>query len=464
MHLARLIGPELETLLAEEPSAVRALLDEIHPEDIADLVDALDDQRAGQLLAELPVRYAGQVFARLDQERQLELTALMGVARTSRIAVEMEGDDRADFVRALPATVGAALLRELERSNPEVAREVESLARWPESSAGGLMTPEYWAVGPEVTVGDALLEIRRNAEAPEVLDVIYVVDQADHLSGQLTIRDAVIRDPDTPIAQVMRHNVISVPPEMDQEEVARIIGKYDLSCLPVVDAEGRMLGLVTTDDIIDVLREEADEDAQRMGGIRPIEDTYFNVSFGTFILKRAPWVLVLFIGGFLTAMAMEAFDRVLSVVTQIAFYIPMLISAGGNTGSQSSTLIIRSLAVGDVTLRDWWRVLLRELAIGLTLGGILAAVGVTRVLVGGSDLGMAALIGITVTSIVVIGCLIGSMMPLVLHRLGVDPATSSTPFIATIIDVLGVVIYLGLAQWILADVLARAALGLEPSL
>lgn len=456
MHLARLIGPELEALLHEDPAAVRELLAEIHPEDIADLVEALDDERAARLLLELPLQYAGQVFARLDGDRQGSLTTRMGIPHTARIALEMDGDDRADLLGELPEALGAELLRELERLDPKTAEELEQLRRWPDNSAGGLMTTEYCAVPAEGTIADALQRIRHHADTSDVLDTLYVIDAEQRLSGWLTLRDVVLRDPSVRLADVMRHGVISVPPELDQEEVARVIGKYDLSSLPVVSAEGRLLGLITPDDIIDVLREEADEDAQRMGAIEPLEDTYFNVSFLTFIRKRAPWLLILFVGGFVTAMAMEAYDRVLAAVAPIAFFVPMLISAGGNSGSQSSTLVIRALTVGDVRLRDWWRVLLRELAVGLTLGAMLAAVGVARVLLGAPAPGLALLIGITVICIVVLGCVLGAMMPLILHRLGIDPATSSTPFIATLSDVLGVLIYLGLAQWLLADVIASA--------
>jgi magnesium transporter len=459
MRLARLIGPELETLLHENPAAVRELLDEIHPEDIADIVDELDNERAKELLIELPTEYAAQVFARIDDDRQTDLTEMMGLEPTARIATEMDGDDRADFFSELPPDMGVELLKELEKVDPEAAEEVEELTRWPESSAGGLMTTEYWSVGPDGTIGDALQEIRRYADESEVLDVIYVVDTKGRLGGLLTIRDVVVSDPAVKVVDVMRHNVITVPPELDQEEAARVIGKYDLSSLPVVDSTGAMLGLITPDDIIDVLQEEANEDAQKMGAVQPIEDEYLDASYQTFVRKRAPWLLVLFVGGFLTSSAMQAYDHVLRAVAQLSFYVPLLVSAGGNSGSQSSTLIIRALAVGDLQLRDWWRVLLKELAQGLTLGAMLALIGILRVTIAGADMKMIVVIGLAIVGIVVLGCLIGSMMPLLLYRLGVDPATSSTPFIATTVDVMGILIYLSLAQWIMADALAAAGGG-----
>lgn len=457
MRLARLIGPELETLLREDPAEVRGLLDEIHPEDIADIVEEFDDQRATDLLIELPREYAAEVFARLDEDRQAELVERMGLGQSARIAIELDADDRADFFGELPPDIGAPLLQELERIAPEAAEEVEELTRWPETSAGGLMTTEYWSVPLDATVADALQEIRKRPDEAEVIDVVYVVDAAGHLVGLLTLRDLVIKDPQVRVSEVMRRNINTVPPDLDQEEVARVIAKYDLSSLPVVDASGTMLGLITPDDILDVIEEEQDEDVQKMGAVQPLDDAYFRVSFLTFIRKRAPWLLVLFLGESLTATAMKAHEDVLTAVAALTFFVPLLISAGGNSGSQSSTLIIRGLAVGDVHLKDWWRVLLRELAQGFALGAILAAAGVSRVLVGGNGIELALLVGIAVMSIVILACITGAMMPIVLSWIGVDPATSSTPFIASLVDVLGIVIYLTWARWILGDLLARAA-------
>src|SRR5690606_10163009 len=215
------------------------------------------------------------------------------------------------------------------------------------------------------------------------------------------------------------------------------------------DSEQRILGVITADDVLDVVEEEADEDAQKMGAVGPMENPYFAVPFWTYFVKRAPWLLVLFVGGFFTTTTMEAFGPVLRAMTHLAFYIPLLISAGGNSGSQSATMIIRGLAVGDIHSTDWWKVALRETMQGLLLGTMLALAGVLRAVVGGDGLGMAVLVGTTIVAIVVMGCLVGSMMPLLLHRVGVDPATGSTPFVASLVDVLGIVVYLGLARLLL---------------
>jgi magnesium transporter len=224
-----------------------------------------------------------------------------------------------------------------------------------------------------------------------------------------------------------------------------------MHAIPVVDSNHKILGIITSDDVLDVFEEEAEEDAQKMGAVGPIEHSYFSIPFLIYFSKRAPWLLVLFVGGFFTTTAMEAFEPILKAITQLAYYIPLVISAGGNSGSQSATLIIRGLAVGEIESKDWGRVLIRELAQGLALGSSLAALGVARAWFGGDGLEMATLIGTTIVAIVTLGCITGAMMPLLLHRLGLDPATSSTPFIATLVDVLGIVVYLTLSLWLLSE-------------
>jgi magnesium transporter len=457
MRLARLIGPELETLLRESPSEVRELLDEIHPEDLADVVSELDQERAAQLLIELPPDYAAQVFERLDENQQQALTERMGMQSTARIALEMDADERVDFFSILPPDVGAPLLENLEKVDPEAAEEVTELQRWAETSAGGLMTTEFIRVRTWLTVAGVIDEIRRHAEEAQTLDTVYAVDDDDILLGFLTLRQMLLARPEEVVRDVMHTNVISVPPELDQEEVARKLAKYDLNTLPVVNERGQILGVITSDDILDVMTEELSEDVQKMGAIEPIGEGYFDASFAMYIRKRAPWLCILFVSGFFTTSAMEAFDGVLKSIAQLSFFVPLLISAGGNSGSQSSTLIIRGLAVGDIRTEHWWRVLLRELAQGLALGALLALFGVVRAMMSGMGWEFAGLIAVTIISIVVMGCVIGGMMPILMTRLGVDPATSSTPFIATLVDVLGIVIYLGLARLLLADVAAAAA-------
>jgi magnesium transporter len=458
MRLARLIGPELEGLLAENPGELGELLDEIHPEDIADLIGDFDDEKAANLLTQLPTDFAAQVFERLDEARQWEISSRMGVDSTARIATEMRADDRADFFSILPPDVAAPLLESLEKHDPEAAEEVEVLTRWPDQSAGGLMTTDIVTVGPNLKISEATEEIRRKAQRAETLESVYVVGPGEELLGVLTLRGLLLAEPKERVEDVMIKGVISVPPLLDQEEVARTIAKYDLNTLPVVSQTGELLGVITADDVFDVVREEQSEDVQKMGAVAPIGEGYFDASFRTYIKKRAPWLMILFVSGFFTTSAMKAFDGVLATVAQLSFYVPLLIAAGGNSGSQSSTLVIRALAVGDVKVRDWWRVLVRETGQGLALGALLAAFGVMRALVGGEGVDFTLVIAITLIGNVLMGCVVGGMMPIFLTRVGLDPATSSTPFIATLIDVLGIVVYLGLAQLFLMG--AASAVGM----
>ena len=458
MSLARLIGPELASLVREKDWNVinELIVEDIHPEDFADVVSELEHADAAEALKQLPTEYAAQVFERLAEEQQEAVAAHLGVASTARIATEMDVDDLADFVGALSDETEEALLEHLEKVDPDVVVEIEELTRWPEHSAGGLMTTEFISVEPTLTIEQAITEFRNQAEDIDSnLETIYVVDGRERVQGYLTMRDLLLSKPRDLVSDAMHPRVISVPPELDQEQVAILFAKYDLNTLPVVKNE-EVLGVITSDDIIDVVTEEQDEDVQKMGAIAPIEGGYFSVTTTMHLRKRAPWLLILFVGGFLTTSAMRAYQPVLAAVATLAIYVPLLISAGGNSGAQSSTLVIRGLAVGDISSKDWIRVLLRELALGLCLGSLLALLGVARVMIAGDGGSMAWLIGSTIVAIVVMGCVVGGMMPLILHRLGVDPASSSTPFIATLVDVLGIVVYMGLAGWLLADVIAAA--------
>jgi magnesium transporter len=455
MRLARLIGPDLLTLVREAPDQLNELLDEIHPEDICDVIADFDDESAATLITLLPADYAAEVLARIPEDRQEQLAFLMGAGSVARIATRMGADDRADFFSILPPSVGEPAFEELERVDPQAAEDVEELQRWPEKTAGGLMTTDYVSVGPNMRIDATIETIRQNANKAETLEAVYVLDDTNHLRGFIRLRDLLVSRPDERARDVMLENVISVPPELDQEEVARVLAKYDLHTLPVVDQSGEMLGVITSDDILDVIHEEQAEDVQKMGAIAPLQEGYFAASIGMYIKKRAPWLLVLFVGGFFTTSALKAYDTVLQSVAQLAFYVPLLVSAGGNSGSQSSTLVIRGLAVGDIASRDWWRVLFREAVQGLVLGSLLATLGVLRVFIAGDGWGLATVIAPTILCIVMMGCIVGGMLPILLNRVGLDPATSSNPFIATLVDVFGIVIYLTLAQGLLGQALTR---------
>jgi magnesium transporter len=457
VRLAPLIGPELREILKEDPQQVRELLEEIHDEDLADLIADLSDEDAAQLLAQLPAEEAAPIFERLDDEQKEAIVTELGPESTAHIAVEMSSDERADLFKELPVDVGEKVLASLEQIDPQAAVNVEELTKWPEHSAGSLMTTGFVSVSPAITVAQTIEQIRRKGAEAETIYYVYVLAPGRKLEGVLSLRDILLSDPTKRMSEVMTENVITVPPEMDQEVVARRLAKYDLSAIPVVDAQGVLLGVITVDDVIDVLTQEQTEDVQKLAGVEPLEASYFQTTFWMFIRKRATWLVVLFVEEFFTGNALRHYDSVLQAVAKLAYYVPLLISTGGNSGSQSASLIIRGLAIGEVKTSDWWRVASRELGQGVVLGLILAAVGMMRVAMWGDGTRFMMLIGATLVSIVTMGCVVGSMLPLGLRRLGFDPATSSTPFIASLVDVLGIIVYFNVAQLVLADVLAGAA-------
>ena len=469
MRLASLLGPDIKQILKEDPDQIRELLDEIHAEDLADIIGELDPDEAGELLARMPAADAAPIFERLEDHEQEELVEQMPPESVAEIASEMAADDRADLFSALPEAMGEQLFEALQKVDPQAAQEVRDIEKWPETSAGHLMTTDFVTVSPRIHVAEAMDIVRKRArEREEFVYVIYVLDE-DRLTGVVSLRDLLAADPLAGIAEVMRTNIISVPPTMDQEEVARRMAKYDLNVIPVVseqrsaqpyrDAEpaGVLLGVITIDDIIDVLVQEQTEDVQKIGAVEPLDVPYFQTSFGTFIRKRAPWLLILFGEEFFTQSALRHYSPVMEAVKGALFYVPLLISAGGNSGSQSSTLVIRGLALGEIKLRDWWRILFRELGMGLVLGLMIALLAAGRVLwYPEQRLPFAITVGVTVLFIVIGGCTVGAMLPIMMKRLGMDPATSSTPFIASLVDTMGVIIYAHVAMFVMNDTISKA--------
>jgi len=458
MRLASLLGPDLKQILKEDPDQVRALLEEIHPEDLADLIGELDVDEAAELLARMPAEDAAPIFERLDDEEQEEIAELMPPESVAHIASEMAPDARADLFSTLPEAMGDDILERLERVDPEAAEEVREIEKWPETSAGHLMTTAYVHVDPGVTVAAAVEAIRAHIENhSENIYNVYAIETGDKLMGIASIRDMLLAKSYQPLDDILRTNVISVKPEEDQEEVARKMAKYDLNVMPVVDGSGKILGVITIDDIIDVLTMEQTEDVQKLAGIEPLDMPYFRTTFLTFIKKRGVWLFVLFFGEFFTQTALRHYDPVFEAIKGSAYYVPLLISAGGNSGSQSSTLIIRGMAIGEIRMTDWWRILIREAGMGLVLGIGLAVVGFGRVLMYPEQKAdFALVVALTLVGIVMTGCTVGAMLPIMLKRIGMDPATSSTPFIASLVDVLGIVIFVHIAKIVMSAVLAAA--------
>ncbi len=368
-------------------------------------------------------------------------------------------DDAADVIQAAPQAERPELLMLLD----ETARvEVTALLAYAEDAAGGLMSPYYARVRPDMRVDEAISYLRRQAqEKVETIYYAYVLDAQQHLLGVVSFRELFAASGDKKVEEIMQRQVIAVSEQMDQEEVGRLFAQYDLIALPVVDTQGRMKGIVTVDDIVDVVQEEATEDIQKIGGMEALDAPYLQIDFGRMVKKRAGWLSALFLGEMLTATAMSYYEHEIARAVVLALFIPLIISSGGNSGSQASTLVVRAMALGEVRLRDWWRVMRRELAAGLVLGTILGAIGLLRILLWPTRAQVYGehylLVGLTVAcsliGVVLFGTLAGSMLPFVLRRLGFDPASASTPFVATLVDVTGLIIYFTVASLFLSGVL-----------
>ncbi len=365
-------------------------------------------------------------------------------------------DDAADLVQEVSHHEREGLLAQLDEPT---RRDVGALLAYAEDDAGGLMNPRYARVRPDITVDEAITYLRRQAaEGTQSLPYAYVLDQEQKLLGVVSYRELFTAKPGQLVQEVMASDVVTVPEAMDQEDVSRLFSTYRLLAIPVVDAEGKMKGIVTLDDVVDVVREEATEDIQKMGGTVALEAPYLQVGLFEMIKKRAGWLSVLFLGESLTAVAMGHFEAEIARAVVLALFVPLVISSGGNSGGQATTLVIRAMALGEVKLRDWWRVVQREFFAGLGLGSILATIGLVRIIVweklfhtyGPHYLSVAAAVSVSLLGIVLWGTMVGSMLPFLLRRLGLDPATASAPFVATLVDVTGLIIYFSTARVILA--------------
>ncbi|HEY0970259.1 MAG TPA: magnesium transporter [Gemmatimonadales bacterium] len=454
--------PDLPSLLLGDPAVAAAVL---HDMRAADVAHALNDVRrhspaaAARALAALPFDVAVQVLDEPELEHRADLLA--GLARSdmktlSALVEAMSADQQADLLREFPDATRTRLLSAL---SPATRGVLEILLRYPPDTAGGLMTTEFVAVPPAWTVGQTLLHVGRVGGAMETVYEIYVVDGGGRLDHVVSLRDLLTTERDQPVADVGdRRAPLTVSPLTDREEVARLIARYNLLAVPVVDADGTMLGIVTVDDVIDAMIAEQTEDAQRFGGVGALDVPYTATGFWTMTWKRAGWLTVLFFGEMLTATAMGYFEDEIARAVVLALFVPLIISSGGNSGSQATSLVIRALALDQLSGRHWWRVALRELASGLTLGTVLGVVGMGRILIwhaaGWYDYGpyywlIALTVGLALVGVVTFGSLSGSMLPFILRRAGFDPVTASAPFVATLVDVTGLVIYFSVALFIL---------------
>jgi len=368
-------------------------------------------------------------------------------------------DDAADVIQEAPEEERQNLLALLDDS---AHREVSALLAYAEDEAGGLMNPEYARLRPEMSVDEAITYLRRQArERLETIYYVYVLDPAQRLLGVVTFRELFSAPPTKTVRDIMHTDVVTAHVDMDQEALSRLFQEHDFLAIPVLDDERHVKGIVTVDDIVDVVQEEATEDIQKFGGMEALEEPYLDIRFSKMLRKRAGWLSALFIGEMLTATAMGRFESEIARAVVLALFVPLIISSGGNSGSQASTLVVRALALGEVRLRDWWRVVRRELAAGLALGSILAAIGFVRILLwqdlfhtyGEHYMLVALTVAFSLIGVVTWGTLAGSMLPLFLRKLGFDPASASAPFVATLVDVSGIVIYFTTASVLLGGTL-----------
>lgn len=474
--VAELIQPEVAELIREgRYLELREALHGIVPADVADVVAVLEPADAAIAFRFLSRDDAAEAFAYLDADHQARLIQELGAQGSVRIIEGMDPDDRVRLLDELPPEVAQRIIGSL---SPEERKTTQAILGYPIGSVGRLMTPDYVKLRPEWTIAQALDHIRKNGRDAETINVLYIVDDAGVLIDDIRLRPIIFADPAASVESLMNRSFVSLRADQPQEDAVRTLTKYDRVALPVVDSRGVLLGIVTHDDIADVAQEEFTEDIQKLGGMEALEEPYITISIFKLVRKRGTWLAVLFVAGMFTQTAMAAFENDIERAAVLATFVPLIVSSGGNSGSQATALIIRAMALGEITLKDWWRVMRRELIAGTLLGLLLGFIGILRINVWGwlgwfqkvdpKNPGeftaeslvaqdhfqlLAVAIGVSVVGVVLWGTLVGSMLPFFLKRLKLDPATSSAPFVATLVDVVGVLIYFGSAVLILRGTL-----------
>ncbi len=444
----------LENLLLERNyAALKEALGGMAPADAAEEISGMAPSEQAAIIRLAGGRAAG-LFEYLSLEAQEELIRAMGHEDAARLLDGMSPDDRTALLEELPTEICARLVELLAPQERQVAL---ALLDYPEDSVGRLMTSEYLRVRDHWTARHVLDHIRQHGHDRETLNVLYVVDADGRLLDDLRIREVLLSPLERKVSEMRDGVLISLSATAHQEEAVAAFRKYDRTVLPVVDGRGGLVGIVTVDDILDVAEEEATEDIQKIGGMEHLDEPYMQIPLGRLVRKRATWLIVLFLGEMLTATAMAQFEDEIAKAVVLAMFVPLIISSGGNSGSQAATLIIRAMAIGEVRLRDWWRVMRREVLSGLILGVILAAIGMIRIAAWsmfstayGPHWPLVMItVGLSLIGVVLWGTISGSMLPFLLKRLGLDPATSSAPFVATLVDVTGLVIYFAVGGAIL---------------
>lgn len=447
----------LELARQDDVLNVRELLNHQNISDVAELISELPEY-ASQIIGNMSIHRAASVFKILDLSDQKTIIRELPPFKTAELLNELPADDRTDFFEELPGKVVKEMVKLL---NPEERKITLSLLGYPEGSVGRLMTPDYISVQVDWTCQEILNLIREEGKDSETIDVIYIVNEKGEFVDDVQIRQIILASPDREVGDIIDYRYITLNVNDDQEVANQIFKMNNRVALPVVDDKNILLGIVTIDDVLWVANEEFSEDIQKIGGTEALDEPYLEMPITRLFKKRIVWLVVLFLGEMLTATVMKYFEDEIAKAVVLALFIPLIISSGGNSGSQASTLIIQAMAMGEITVAEWWRVLKREILSGLMLGTVLGVIGFFRVVFWnsmfhtygdhGTQIGLT--VGFSLIGVVLWGTISGSMLPLLLKRLGADPATSSAPFVATLVDVTGLVIYFSMAYMLLSGIL-----------
>lgn len=437
---------QLEAALESELSAssreeIQEFLAAEHPADLVTHIAEWPVDRALRVLALLPIQRQADLLGYFAPEAQLELTGQLPGEHLAQLFTAMNADERADLFAELPDVTQQTLLKRLKREERE---DIRSLAAYKEGTAGAIMTTDFVSLDSSMTVRDAIESLRSQAPDSETIYRAYVVDESKHLLGALRLQNLIFARPERKVAELIEANALAVHVDDDQEEVARHISKYDVLAIPVIDAENRLLGIITYDDAMDIAEEEATEDIHRVGAVGDLDASVRDAPFLMMYRKRVVWLMLLIFGALFSSGGIAYFEDVISAYVALVFFLPMLIGSAGNAGSQASTLMVRALAIGDIERKDWGMMLGKELMVALALGTTMAiAVSGIGIFRGGPDI--ALVVALTMLVVVIVGSLIGMSLPFLLHRMNVDPATASAPLVATIADAGGVMVYFAIA-------------------
>ncbi len=435
-------------------SSARDVLVTMNASDIAAMFDDMDQTLLPRLFRLLPKDTAAETFIEMDPDSQELLIHGFSDSELKEVVDELYVDDAVDLVEEMPANV---VKRILKQADSETRKMINEILKYPEDSAGSIMTTEFVDLQPTLTAADAIKHIRRTGVDSETINTCYVTDHSRHLIGILSIRTIILAEDDDVIADIMEENVISVGTQDDQEDVASMFTKYNFTALPVVDAEGRLVGIVTVDDAMEVMEEEATEDIEIMGGVTPIDKPYLKTGVMQFWKARIPWLMLMMISATFTGIILNHFEDALSTVAALTLFIPMLMGTGGNSGSQCSVTVIRALSLGDLEFSDIWAVMWKELRTGFLCGLSLAIVSFGKVMLvdhlllgnDGVTTAVALVVSLTLIIIVIAAKLVGCVLPMLAAKLGLDPAVLASPFISTIVDALALLAYFAVAQQII---------------